>query len=45
MDIDFDGIGDVCDNCPNTPNMQQNDSDEYVLLAVIRLTLIDILEI
>ena len=27
-DVDSDGFGDVCDNCPDTCNSQQLDADE-----------------
>ena len=27
-DNDNDGVGDVCDNCPNTPNSNQMDTDQ-----------------
>ena len=26
-DLDGDGVGDVCDNCPATPNADQADAD------------------
>ena len=26
-DFDNDGVGDVCDNCPQAPNNSQRDSD------------------
>ena len=26
--MDFDAVGDVCDNCPSIPNPDQRDSDD-----------------